>query len=83
MIEQKIKAQIKKNNNYKIRPTPYPPCPHPDTNQQLLAYPIQRINYNSNAMDIESLVQMRQSNKCASVRNDVILNLHLGSMTGL
>ena len=30
-------------------------------------------------MDTEFLVQMRQSNKCGSVRNDEILNLHLGS----
>ena len=30
-------------------------------------------------MDIEFLVQMRQSNKCGSVRNGEIFNLHLGS----
>ena len=30
-------------------------------------------------MDTEFLVQMRQSNKCGSVRNDEIFNLHLGS----
>ena len=29
-------------------------------------------------MDTEFLVQMRQSNKCGSVRNDDIFNLHLG-----
>ena len=28
------------------------------------------------------LVQMRQSNKCGSVRNDEIINLHLGSGAG-
>ena len=30
-------------------------------------------------MDIEFLVQMRQSDKCGGVRNDDIFNLHLGS----
>ena len=30
-------------------------------------------------MDTEFLVQMRQSNKCGSVRKDEIFNLHLGS----
>ena len=33
-------------------------------------------------MDTEFLVQMRQSNKCGSVRNDEIFNLHLGSGAG-
>ena len=33
-------------------------------------------------MDTEFLVQMRQSNKCGSVRNDEIFNLHLGSDAG-
>ena len=28
------------------------------------------------------LVKMKQSNKCGSVRNDEIINLHLGSGTG-
>ena len=32
---------------------------------------------------MEFLVQMRQSNKCGSARNDEILNLHLGSGVGL
>ena len=33
-------------------------------------------------MDTEFLVQMRQSNKCGSERNDEIFNLHLGSGAG-
>ena len=33
-------------------------------------------------MDMAFLVQMRQSNKCGSVRNDEIINLHLGSGAG-
>ena len=32
-------------------------------------------------MDIEFLLQMRQSDICGSVRNDDIFNLHLGSGT--
>ena len=32
-------------------------------------------------MDTEFLVQMRQFDKCGSVRNDEIFNLHLGSGT--
>ena len=36
--------------------------------------------HNNNTMDAEFLVQMRQSNKCGSARNDEIFNLHhLGS----
>ena len=38
--------------------------------------------YNNNTMDTEFLAQMRQSNKCGSVRNDQIFNLHLGSGAG-
>ena len=30
-------------------------------------------------MDMAFLVQMRQSNKCPGVKNDAIINLHLGS----
>ena len=37
---------------------------------------------NNNTMDTEFLVQMRQSNKCGSVRNDEIFNLHLRSGVG-
>ena len=37
---------------------------------------------NNNTMDIEFQVQMRQSDKCGSVRNDDIFNLHLGSGAG-
>ena len=36
----------------------------------------------NNTMDTEFLVQIRQSNKCGSVRNDEIFNLHLGSGAG-
>ena len=38
--------------------------------------------YNNNIMDIEFLVQMRQSKESESKRNDEILNLHLGFVAG-
>ena len=40
------------------------------------------IIHNNNTMDTEFLEQMRQSNKCGSVRNDQILNWNLGSGVG-
>ena len=40
------------------------------------------IIHNKNTMDKEFLVQTRQSNKCQSVRNEEIFNLHLGSGVG-
>ena len=49
---------------------PPPPIPSP-------------IIHNNNTMDTEFLVQMRQSNKCGSVKNDEIFNLHLGSGAGI
>ena len=36
----------------------------------------------SNTMIMISLAQMRQSNGCGNVKNDVIFNLHLGSGAG-
>ena len=57
------------------------PHPHPDRNQPLSPIP-SPIVYNDKTMNIEFLVQMRQSNKCGSVRNDEIFNLHLGSGAG-
>ena len=50
-------------------PPPVPPIPFP-------------IIYKNDTMDKELLVQMRQSNKYGSVRNDEILNLHLRSGAG-
>ena len=37
------------------------------------------IIHNNNTMDTEFLVQVRQSNKCESVGNNEIFNLHLES----
>ena len=83
-------AQEKKPNNYKIIPTPsslltpwyewttIPPTPPPPPVPPI-PFPI---IYKNDTMDKELLVQMRQSNKYGSVRNDEILNLHLRSGAG-
>ena len=80
MRHQKTKAQINKKLSDKTHPLS--PHPHPDVNQPPPTHPIPPIIYNNNTMDTEFLVEMRQSNKCGSFRNDEILNLHLGYGTG-
>ena len=81
MRKQKTKAQVKKKlwgNTHAISltliwiPPPAPPL------SKLSDPPIIYIK----TMSTEFLAQMRQSNKCESVRNDEILNLHLGSGVG-
>ena len=80
MRHQKTKAQTKKNNN--PIPTPCPSHPHPNMKQPPPTHPIPPITHNNNTMDTEPPVQMRQSNKCGSVRKDEIFTLHLGSGAG-
>ena len=63
-----------------MRPPVAPPTPWYDSTTPHLSHP--SIIHNNNIMDTEFLVQMRQSNKCGSVRNDEIFNLHLGSGAG-
>ena len=68
----------KTKTNYEIIPTPCPPpTPWYKSTTSHLSHP--PIIHNNNTMDREFLVQMRQSNKCGSVRNDEIFNSHLGS----
>lgn len=69
MKEQKTIAQVKKSFQVQDNTLPH----------HLSHAPL--IYYNS-TMDIEFLIQMRQSNKCGSTRNDQIFNLHLRSGTG-
>ena len=78
MKEQKTKTQVKK-----LLDNTHPLCshPHPDMNQPRPPI-LSPIIHNNNTMDTEFLVQMRQSNKSGSVRNDEIFNLHLGSGVG-
>ena len=71
---ERTKDKSANKKNYEINP-PSVPHPHPDMNQPLIIH-------NNNTMDTEFLVQIRQSNKCGSVRNDEIFNLHLRSGAG-
>ena len=82
MREGSTKAQMKKQTN-KLQDNTHPlsSLPHLVINQppQLSHHPTICNKY---TMDIEFLVQMRQSNKRGSVRNDDTFNLHLGSGAG-
>ena len=79
MREQKTKAQVKKT--CEIIPTS---CPSTHTltwiNHPHLSH--SPIIHNKNTINTGFLVQMRQSNKCWSVRNDEIFNLGLQSGAG-
>ena len=80
--ETKRQKHKLKKMNYEIIPTPCPPIPHPHVNQpphSPIPFPI---IHNNNTVDTEFQIQMRQSNKCESARNDEIFNLHLGSGAG-
>ena len=65
-----------KQTKDKLTDNTHPLSPHrnPDMNQPPpLSHPL--IIHNNNIMDTEFLVQMRQSKKCGSVRNDETFNL--------
>ena len=80
MREQKTKAQEKKTTIRSYSPPVPLPTPWCKSNTPYLIHsPIISYTY---IMGIELLVQMRQSNKCGNVKNDEILNLHLGSGVG-
>ena len=82
ITEQKTKAWvIKKNSNYEIIPSPFPP-PILWYRSTIPHLSIPTIIYNNNTMDLEFLVKMRQYNKCESVSNDEISSWHLGSGAG-
>ena len=70
MRDQKAKAQIKTNTKNKLRDNTNPLSPHPnsDMKQPPPTYPIPPVIHNDNIMDTEFLVQMRQSDKCGSVK---------------
>ena len=80
MREQKTKAQVK-NTNYEIIPPSCRPTHTLIKINHLQPMPTPIIHSN-NTMDTKFLVQMRQSNKCESVRNDEIFNLYLRSGAG-
>ena len=75
MREQKTKAQIKK-----LPPPALPSSPwYESTTPHLSHLPI---IYSKHRKDTEFPVQVRQSNKCASVNNDEVFNFHLRSGAG-
>ena len=61
---------LKRNGNQNNLPSTIPHLTHP------------YIICNNNTMNMVFLVQMRQLNKCGSVRNKEIFSLHLGSAAG-
>ena len=80
MRKQNTKPQEKKPKIIRW----YPQCPHIRTliniNHPHLSH--SPINFNNKTMDMAFLAQMRQSNKCESIRKDEAINLHLGSGAG-
>ena len=80
--DQKTKAQIKKKK-LKLRDNTHPLSPHPHLD--MIQPPCHLSHPPSFIITIQRtqfLVEMRQSYKCGSVRNDEIFNLHLGSGAG-
>ena len=75
--KKKIQKHKKKTKNYDTHTLS--PHPYPLYKSTTPTYPICPIVGNNNTMDIAFLVQMRQSNKRGSAKNDEIINLHLGS----
>ena len=74
-----------KSTNKKLRDNTHPLPPPPIHTLIWINHPLpipSPIIHNNNTMDTEFLVQMRQSNKCGSVRIDAIFNLHLGCGAG-
>ena len=82
----KDKSTNKNKQKNKLRDNTHSLSPHPNPhmNQPLPTYPIPHppIIHNINIMGTEFLVQMKQSKKCGTVRNDEIFNLHLRSGVG-
>ena len=58
-----------------------PPVPSPTPKYKSTTHQQSHLPFicNNNTIEIALLVQMRQFNKCGSVRNGGIFNLHLGS----
>ena len=75
MKEQKTKALVKKYS--------FPVPPVTPWNGSTIPHQCHPpIIHNNNTVETEIQVQMRQSGKCGSVKNDEIFNLHLGSGWG-
>ena len=78
--ERPKEKSTNKNKTYEITPTPCPPpIPWYEPTNHPTTYPI---IHNNNTMDTEFLGTNETINKCGSVRNDEMFNLHLGSGVG-
>ena len=77
-INNSTKTEQKIEKIWYLLPIPPPKPQHKQTTPNLPIPPI----ILSNTMIMISLAQMRQSNGCGNVKNDVIFNLHLGSGAG-
>ena len=71
--EKKEKERKKQKQKLQDNTQPLSPPPTPSYKSTILP------PCNNNTMDIEFVVQMRQSDKCGSVRYGDIFNLDLGS----
>ena len=78
-MRQQNTTEQEENKNSQMIPTPCPPPTHilVSINHPNPSHPL--IICNNSTMDMALLVQMRQSDKCRSVRNDEIININLGS----
>ena len=77
--DKSINKNVKKNKQTMEQYPPLVPPPTPWYESTTPHLSLSPIIHNNNTMNTQLLVQMRQSNKCGSVRNDEIFNLHLGS----
>ena len=76
-MRQRNTTEQEENKNSQMIPAPVPSL----TLQYQSTTPTHPILIicNNSTMAMTFLVQMRQSNKCRSVRNDEIININLGS----
>ena len=86
MWEKKYKNKKKNTKTIRWYP-PESPYPHLNISQPPTTHPLSSIpstpsTFNNHIMNVTFLVQLKTSNKCWNVRNDEIINLHLGSGAG-
>ena len=80
MKEQRTNTQVKKKKKNLQYPPPAPSTPSYKSTNPHISHP--PTIGNSNTMEIEFLVQIRQSDKCGNLSNDDVFNLYLGPGVG-